>query len=121
MTPVPNIFDFRPQIEAALRHSGGTHEFEDVVEGVRAGRMQMWANGPSVAITEIVVYPRKRMLNVFLAGGRRAELLGMLDDAARWGRAQGCAGMSMAGRRGWLRVLDKRGFRPTLTVMEMTL
>ena len=32
----------RPWIEAALKYTGGTHEFEDIVDGIRSSRMQLW-------------------------------------------------------------------------------
>lgn len=114
-----NIHDYREQIENALEYSGGTHLFEDVVEGVKTGKMQMWPhpNG-SVAITEVICYPRKKVIHVFLAAGEMDDLLDMIDAAAAWGRSQGCTGMTMAGRHGWSRVLDKHGWKSVLTVME---
>jgi hypothetical protein len=32
----------RPWIEAAMEYSGGTHEFEDIVQALIDGRMQFW-------------------------------------------------------------------------------
>ena len=114
----PSIYDYREQIDAALKHSGGTHLFEDVVEAVGSGRMQMWANGDTVAITEVICYPRKKVLHVFLAGGSREALFEMIDSAWEWGQSLGCSAMTLAGRKGWTRTMTKHGFRPTLYVME---
>ena len=55
----------RPWIEAALEYSGGTHTFEDISEGIQDGRMQLWPATRGCIVTEIVVYPRKKYLNVF--------------------------------------------------------
>jgi hypothetical protein len=115
-----SIHDYRGQIERALAYSGGTHLFEDVVEGVAAGRMQMWPNGDSVAVTEIIEYPRKKVLHVFLAAGRMSDLTDMIDAAFEWGKAYGCTAMTMAGRHGWRRVLARHGWQPVLSVMEKT-
>lgn len=112
---------YRQQIEAALAYGGGTHLFEDVVEAVRDGRMQAWVNGDSIAITEIIAYPRKRVLHAFLAGGSMRGVLDMIDSAAAWGRAQGCTAFTIAGRKGWLRVLGRRGWTGTLHLMEFGL
>lgn len=114
----PNIHDYREQIEAALKHSGGTHIFQDIVDAVSEGRMQMWPNGGTVAITEIIVYPRKKVLHVFIGSGKRAELFEMIDVAWRWGQALGCSAMTLAGRKGWMKLMGKHGFKPTLYVME---
>lgn len=114
-----NIIDAnRHHIEAALEYSGGSHSFDDVRDGVLAGRMQIWPGKHSVAITEIIVYPKKRVLHVFLAGGEMAELIDMIDSAAAWGDAQGCTSVTMSGRRGWERVLGNHGFKPVMIVME---
>lgn len=114
----PTIYDYQDKIEAALRYGGGTHLFEDVVEAVRDGRMQMWANGGTVAITEVIVYPRKKVLHVFIGAGKRSELFEMIDSAWHWGQGIGCSAMTLAGRRGWTKLMGKFGFKPTLYVME---
>jgi hypothetical protein len=108
----------RPYIEAALEYAGGTHEFSDIVDSVKAGQMQFWPGRSSAAITEIVVYPRSKALHVFLAGGEMAELITMIDSAVIWGRAQGCNAMTMAGRKGWEKVLARQGWNPVMSVME---
>jgi len=108
----------RPWIEAALEYSGGTHTFDDVVDGVTSGRMQLWPAPRGCATTEIVLYPRKKVLHVFLAGGDMDQILDMIDSAAAWGRTQDCTALTLAGRLGWQRVLDKHGFTPVLVTME---
>jgi len=108
----------RGWIEDALQYSGGTHIFDDVVCEVLSGRMQLWPAARGCAVTELGVYPRKKVLHVFLAGGEMDQLLDMMDSAASWGRAQGCSGMTMAGRHGWAKVLSKHGWSSVMTVME---
>ena len=112
------IYDWRDHIDRALRYSGGTHTFEDVRDAVAEGRMQLWENAQSMAITEIIVYPRKKVLHIFLASGTMQGVQDMLRAAEDWGRMQGCEAVTFAGRRGWRRVMNKQGFRDALTVME---
>jgi hypothetical protein len=114
----PDIRDYQKQIEAALKYSGGTHLFEDVVAAVHEGKMQMWANGETVAITEIICYPRKKVLHVFIGSGKRKELFEMIESAWEWGKMNGCSSMTLAGRKGWTKLMGKFGFKPTLYVME---
>src|SRR6056297_1393818 len=96
-----DIRDYREGIEAALNHSGGTHTFEDVAMMVLESRAQAWVNGGSIAVTEIVEYPRKRVLHCFLAAGKASEIIEMMDSATAWGQAMGCRGFTLAGRKGW--------------------
>jgi len=107
----------RAFLEPALEYSGGTHEWEDIAEGVHSTRMQLWANERGAAITEILEYPRKRVLNVFLAGGDMDQILEMLDSAKAWGAQQGCDAIMMSGRKGWLRVLNKHGWEERFSTM----
>ena len=52
-------------------------------------------------VTEIVVYPRKKYLNVFLAGGELDQILDMDADVKAWSIEQGCDAAMMSGRIGW--------------------
>ena len=58
----------KPWIEDALEYCNGTHEFNDIVLGIAESRMQLWAAPRGCIVTEIVVYPQKKVLNLFLAG-----------------------------------------------------
>lgn len=111
------IDDCRKFLEPALAYSGGTHEWVDVVNGVCSGRMQLWPSPDAAAVTEIIKYPRKMVLNVFIAGGNMERLVDMLESAKAWGHAQGCDAIAMSGRRGWLKVLGKEGWEEQFTTM----
>lgn len=117
-----NVIDAnRHHIEAALEYSGGTHDYESVREAILNGKMQLWPAENSAAVTEIAEYARRTVIHVFLAGGDLDEIARGIDTVAAWGKAQGCSSMTISGRRGWVRVLDKHGFRPTLVTMERDL
>ena len=105
------ILRCRPWIEAALEYSGGTHIFEDIVLGIFEQRMQLWPSEKGCIVTEIVVYPRKKVLNIFLGGGELSQLLDMHSDVISWAKAQGCTGLIMTGRLGWKKPLEKHGWK----------
>lgn len=111
----------RPYIEDALAYSGGTHRWPDIQAGVLLGNLQLWPGQSSAAVTEINVYPRKKVLNVFLAGGDMDELMVMMDSAREWGRSRGCDTMMMSGRQGWRRVLNKQGWSDLHSAMATEL
>lgn len=110
--PFDELLRCRGWIEAALEYSGGTHTFKDVVDGIASGRMQLWPARNSCVVTEIVVYPQKKVLNVFLGGGELEELAGMHGDVIKWARAQGCTAVSISGRKGWERAFRRYGWQP---------
>lgn len=100
----------KPWIEAALEYSGGTHTFEDIEKGIQESRMQLWPAPRGCIVTEIVVYPRKKYLNVFLAGGELDQILDMDTDVKAWAKQHGCDAAMMSGRIGWKKPLAKLGW-----------
>ena len=111
-TQVNELERCRPWIEAALEYSGGTHNFDDVVSGLAEGKMQLWPAPKGCIVTEIVVYPRKKVLNVFLGGGELDQLMDMHKDVIAWSKAQGCEAVTITGRYGWKKPLTKHGWKP---------
>jgi hypothetical protein len=111
------ILRCRDWIESALKKGGGTHSFLDVVEGILSGHMQLWPGKEGCAVTEIVVYPNKRVLHVFLAAGKLEQITNMHSDAVEWGKGQGCEGMTLVGRKGWKKVLGDKGWEEQHTVL----
>ena len=107
----------RKWIEMALDKGGNTHEFRDICEGVLSGHMQLWAGEKGCAVTEIVVYPNKKVFHVFLAGGKMQQITDMHDDAVKWAKEQGCEGMTLSGRKGWQKILGERGWKPHQLVL----
>ena len=116
-----HLLECKKWIESALQKGGDTHDFKDIVDGVLSGHMQLWFGAKGCAVTEIIVYPNKKVLHVFLAGGDQGhgieQITDMHDDAVEWGKAQGCDGMTIAGRKGWQRVLESKGWRQQFTTL----
>ena len=107
----------RPWIEAALEYSGGTHEFEDIVEGIQSGRMQFWPAPRGCLVTELVAFPKKKTINVFLGGGELEQLRDMHADVIAWAKTQGCSAATISGRAGWARAFKSMGWIPLHTTL----
>lgn len=114
---VEELIRCKPWLEAALELSGGTHTLDDVVQAIIKGEMQFWPAPKGCAVTEIVNYPRKKVLHIFLAGGEMEQIIDMDDSAVEFAKMNGCTGMSIAGRKGWKRVLKNKGYLETFTVL----
>lgn len=101
----------KPWIEAALEYSGGTHLFKDVEAGLTKGTLQLWPAPQGCIVTEIVVFPRKRVVNVFLGGGELEQIMEMHGDVIEWAKSQNCVALTMHGRMGWNKPLGKHGWK----------
>lgn len=101
----------------------GTHEPQDIAEGVACGRFQEWSGGETVVVTEILDTPLRRTLHFFLAEGSMPELQAMTPAILDWGRMHGCTHASLVGRQGWSRVawMKESGWRESGVVMERSL
>lgn len=102
------LAEARPLIEAALMRGYNTHGFEDVEAMVAEGRLQFWPGANSVILTEILDHPRRRVLNVFAAGGKLAEIEAMIPPLQAWAVEKGCTLAIFAGRAGWVRTFLSR-------------
>lgn len=101
----PDLSRYRRYIESALAYGGGTHTYDDVVEMIAAGQAMLWTGPASVAITEIIQHPQRRVLNIWLAGGEAPgvlpEMEKILPIILDWARKQGCTQAIFLGRKGW--------------------
>jgi hypothetical protein len=119
---IPGIWkDTLPLLQKPIKRSG-THSEDDVLGAVMDGRAQLWIQKreyiDAVAVTEIVSYPRMRMVHVWLAGARRkADWKEFNDVIVRWGRERACKFVKIDGRVGWLRVVP--GMEAVSVVMRM--
>lgn len=122
MSDLGHLTRLRRHVEAALEYSGGTHNFDDIAEMVKDGRLQLWPASNSVVLTEIIVYPRLKNLHYFLAGGDLDELSRMRPLIESWGKSVGCTRVTLAGRRGWANTfLKDEGYRPQWSVLAKEL
>jgi hypothetical protein len=114
---------YRRQVMAALEFGGGIYTFDDLCRGVNAGVMQMWPGVDSIFLTEILAFPQRKILHIFLAGGNLKELEAMAPAVVAFARAQGCQEMQFAGRPGWERTfMRKFGFVAVpMTIMRAKL
>ena len=108
----------RHWIEAALPYARGTHTIEDIETGIGNGQFIFWSGSKCAVITEILNYPRKRVLHYFLLGGNLRELVEFMEPRITvWAKLNGCTAVTGAGRAGFERVFAKSGFEPAWRVI----
>jgi hypothetical protein len=111
-----------PQIERALKYSGGTHTSEDIFIGIANGDLQFWAKNGSAIVTEIIDHPQMRVLNVFLAAGKMEDLESVSSEVEEYARQAKCSRITLLGRQGWTRsFLKDMGFTPQWQVLAKDL
>lgn len=104
------------KLQRALDAAGNTYTLDDLRALIAARGAQLWrVNECSVIVTEIIQYPQKRVLNVFLAAGELGPILDAVPDLEAFAKDMKCDWIELTGRRGWLRKLN--GWRPKSVTM----
>ena len=108
--------DLWPLIEPAWRRS---RERVDLPAGFAARRLQLWAIYDGAVPVAAVVTRLNRHAGpdgaldcrIWLVGGQGLAhwLPAFLDKVVPWARAEGCACLSGAGRKGWTRIAQRLG------------
>jgi len=75
---VPYFLESEQLLLNALEYSDGTHSLEDVAMALDKDEMQFWPGNNTAIVTEIVNYPRKKIIHVFLAAGDMNEVIRLL-------------------------------------------
>ena len=102
-----------PLIEAALKYSEGEVIPEDLVQPLKTGKMQLWvamSDGVIAAmITEIVAYPRKRVLRVITIAGKdgrgMSRWYGFLPLVEGFALSNNCSSLEAWTRKGMAKKL----------------
>ncbi len=101
----------------------GRFSTADVLAAIKSRRMQLWIGGrplSSAAVTEILIYPRRKTCRVIFAAGDARLIAGGLPLLERWARGMGCDGLEIVTERdGWARLLP--GFERKFTIMRKEL
>ena len=108
----------KPWIEAALEYGCDTHNYDDIVQLINEGKLQLWPADKGCIVTELIQYPRKKVLHIFLAGGELEQITDMHTDVVQWAKAQGCDSLTQTGRKGWTKALKAHGWTAGLVLME---
>jgi hypothetical protein len=99
------------KLARALAVGGNTHTPHDIWVALENESMQLWMNGDSFVITEVIHYPQVSTLDVAYAVGKLEDVLVMHPAVAEFARGHGCTKMRMQGRKGWQRVLPAYGWK----------
>lgn len=98
-------------LDAALGYAGGTHTLGDVLQAILAGEAHLHEAEGAAIVTEVLVAPRNRTLNFWLATGELQAVVALSREVMeRAKREWGCDKAVFLGRRGWAKALEAEGW-----------
>lgn len=125
---IPLIWEeIKPLVEKALFYTQGEYESEDIYNLLMYQQMQLWIAAEDTdlfgcVVTEIRVFPRKKVGHVVLVSGHDLDAWSFLHDTIEeWFYAQGCDFLRSEGRFGWKPKVAKLGYEPQYVIYSKCL
>lgn len=99
------------KMSRALREGGGTHTLQDLLDEIKAGTKQSFAYGSTWAITQVLDFPRKRVLELFMVVGVGCELAILEEQIVKFAKEVGADFIRTQGRKGWKHRAKEMGWK----------
>ena len=107
-----------PVLSRVIAKANGERTLEDMRRECEAGQTQLWFEGDSALVTEVIQYPRQKVARMIWCAGNMDDVKSGWKDVLEWAKAEGCQAVEMCGRRGWLKAM---GFNEAYTVGRVEL
>ena len=101
---------YRMKLAKALERAGGLYELSDLLERIADGRMQAHVSRETVAVTEISVYPKRRVLTIILLAGDLEDGEDLHRQVLAFARRVEVDAIVTQGRDGWARLAKNHGW-----------
>jgi hypothetical protein len=109
--PLEQAVVYRMKLAKALERAGGLYELSDLLERIADGRMQAHVSHETLAVTEISVYPQRRVLTIILLVGDLADGEDLHRQVLDFARKMECAAIVTHGRDGWAQLAKSHGWK----------
>lgn len=122
MNTVDNTALMFSRMGRALREGGNTHTLQDILHEISEGKKQSFAYGSTWAITQVLDFPRKRVLELFMVVGIGCELAILEEQIVEYGKKIGADFIRTQARRGWKNKAKEMGWKHThnIFIKELT-
>jgi hypothetical protein len=111
VAPNQSVHPYVKKLNRTLARMGGLYLASDILRLVHEGRMQMFAEGDSIAVTQIALYPRAKVLEIMVVVGDLDELRILHDRLLTFAAEIGAGVIQTYGRRGWFPDAERRGWK----------
>lgn len=115
--PLEQAVIYRMKLAKALERAGGLYELSDILERIDDGRMQVHVSRETIAVTEVSVYPRRRVLTMILLAGDLVDGEDLHEQVLSFAHKLKCDAIIAQGRVGWARLAKSHGWKIVSTNM----
>jgi hypothetical protein len=115
--PVANAEVYRAKLAKALARAGDLYSLDDLLERIADGRMQAHVSHETIAVTEISVYPKRRVLTIIILVGDLDDGESLHAQVLAFARKMECDAIVAQARVGWARLAKSHGWKIVSTNM----
>ena len=109
--PLEQAVTYRMKLAKALERAGDLYSLDDILERIADGRMQAHVSRETIAVTEISVYPKRRVLTIILLAGDLADGENLHEQVFQFARKLECDAIVAQGRYGWAHLAKSHGWK----------
>lgn len=95
--------DHRAQLDELLVRQGGLYTFDDVLACIDRGTMQSFAKGDTWAVTQIHIFPRRKVVDMVFVLGDMNDVKDLESEVIAFAKEIGATLLMATGRLGWLK------------------
>jgi len=115
--PVNKSEVYLAKLARGLARAGGLYELSDLLERIADGRMQAHVSHETICVTEISVYPKRRVLSIIILVGDLEDGESLHKQVFDFARKMECEAIITQGRVGWARLAKSHGWKTVSTNM----
>jgi hypothetical protein len=115
--PLEQAAIYRMKLAKALARAGDLYSLEDLLERIADGRMQAHVSRETIAVTEISVYPKRRVLTIIILVGDLDDGESLHAQVLAFARKMECDAIVAQARVGWARLAKSHGWKIVSTNM----
>lgn len=115
--PLEQAAAYRMKLAKALERAGDLYSLNDLLDRIADGRMQAHVSRETLAVTEISVYPKRRVLSIIILVGDLEDGENLHAQVLDFARKMECDAIITQGRVGWARLAKSHGWKTVSTNM----
>jgi hypothetical protein len=106
---------YHARLAKALDRMGGVYNVNDILAAIAENRMQGFTDGDSWAVTQVVNYPRARVMDVLAVVGDLEACRRLHDRILDYAARNDITFVQAYGRRGWMPDAKSHGWKVRTT------
>ena len=85
----------------------GNHDINDIWNLYQKHAVDLWHTQNATVITEVIKFPKRKVLNIWLAGGEMDGCKNLHKEITKFAKKINCKTITITGRPGWKKIFPE--------------